>query len=187
MADFLSPEWWDQVGKDIDNFFEGDNPVESEKVESEKVESEKNDKLTGGPGNDYIFAEGGNDILDGGRGRDYLHGGDGDDVLIGREGDDTLIGGFGRDTLIGGPGADKFVMSNDHTIVADFRVDEGDTISFFGGQAAFAIYEYDAGVTVDLLYNGQMEIQGATGLDVYTSIRDIWMGHLVATNFDVPA
>ena len=131
MADFLSPEWWDQVGKDIDNFFEGDNAVESE-----KVESEKNDKLTGGPGNDYIFAEGGNDILDGGRGRDYLHGGDGDDVLIGREGDDTLIGGFGRDTLIGGPGADKFVMSNDHTIVADFRVDEGDTISFLGGQSA---------------------------------------------------
>lgn len=159
----------------------------AETVFQELWGSDGNDKLTGGAGNDDIYAKGGNDILDGGRGRDYLSGGEGNDIVIGGEGDDTLIGGFGKDTLIGGPGADKFVMSNDHTIVADFRVDEGDTISFFGGQGAFAIYEYDAGVTVELLYNGIMEIQGATGLDVYTSIRDIWMGHLAATNFDVPA
>lgn len=146
-----------------------------------------NDTLTGGAGDDDIYAKGGNDILDGGRGRDYLSGGNGNDIVIGREGDDTLIGGFGNDTLIGGPGADKFVMSNGNTIVTDFRVNEGDTISFLGGGGAFAIYEYDAHVTVEYLYNGQIQIQGATGLDVYTSIRDISMGFLVETNFDVPA
>ena len=43
-----------------------------------------------------------------------------------------LWGGDGNDTLTGGPGADKFVMSHGNDIVTDFRVDEGDTISFLG-------------------------------------------------------
>ena len=98
-----------------------------------------------------------------------------------------LWGGDGNDTLTGGPGADKFVMSHGNDIVTDFRVDEGDTISFLGGRGPFTIYEYDAHVTVTWLYNGQMQIQGATGLDVYRSFSDMDLGMLEATNFDVPA
>ena len=98
-----------------------------------------------------------------------------------------LWGGDGNDTLTGGPGADKFVMSHGNDIVTDFRVDEGDTIPFLGGKGPFAIYEYDTHVTVTWLYNGKMQIEGATGSDVYTSISDIGLGQLVATNFDVLA
>ena len=41
MADFLSPEWWDQAGKDIARVFEGDKAVESDRVsERDKVSEE---------------------------------------------------------------------------------------------------------------------------------------------------
>ena len=41
MADFLSPEWWDQAGKDIARVFQGDKAVESDRVsERDKVSEE---------------------------------------------------------------------------------------------------------------------------------------------------
>ena len=206
MADFLY-QWIDQFNKNVDNAVElltgiskaQDNDPVSDDISNELTMNpaetifpgvwggDGNDTLTGGAGDDDLFGESANDILDGGRGRDYLHGGDGNDILIGREGDDTLIGAEGNDTLTGGPGADNFSMSRGKDIVTDFRVDEGDTISFLGGGGAFTIYEYDAHVTVTWLYNGQMQIQGATGLDVYRSFSDRDLGMLEATNFDVPA
>ncbi len=74
--------------------------------------------LTGGAGDDYLFAKdidslleggAGNDTLIGGTGNDILIGGAGDDILIGGAGDDILIGGLGDDILIGGEGSNIFL------------------------------------------------------------------------------
>ena len=74
--------------------------------------------LTGGAGDDYLFAKdidslleggAGNDTLIGGTGNDILIGGAGDDILIGGLGDDILIGGLGDDILIGGEGSNIFL------------------------------------------------------------------------------
>lgn len=78
--------------------------------------SDGNDVVNGGAGNDYLGGEFGNDVLIGGAGNDYLFGdegndrlsgGDGADYLQGYTGDDVLDGGNGGDLLAGGPGADK--------------------------------------------------------------------------------
>ena len=205
MSDFLY-QWLDQLNKNVDIAREllteiskaQDNDPVSDDISNELTMNpaetifpglwggDGNDTLKGGAGDDELYGESGNDILDGGRGNDYQVGGDGNDILIGRAGDDTLIGAEGDDTLTGGAGADNFSMSRGKDIVTDFRVDEGDTISFLGGGGVFTIYEYDAYVIVNS-YNGQMQIQGATGLDVYRSFSDRDLFWLEATNFDVPA
>ena len=65
-----------------------------------------NDQLSGRAGNDQLFGDEGDDTLFGGAGIDLLDGGEGDDILQGQAGNDTLIGGNGDDTLIGGLGDD---------------------------------------------------------------------------------
>jgi len=78
--------------------------------------SDGNDVVIGGAGNDYLGGEFGNDVISGGAGNDYLFGdegndrvsgGDGADYVQGYSGDDVLDGGNGSDLLAGGPGCDK--------------------------------------------------------------------------------
>ncbi len=64
------------------------------------------DILSGGEGDDFVFALAGHDRLSGGEGDDHLYGGDHDDRLSGGGGDDVLKGGPGADELTGGSGAD---------------------------------------------------------------------------------
>jgi Ca2+-binding RTX toxin-like protein len=65
------------------------------------------DILTGGGGDDRIFAgNGGDSTLNGGDGRDQLFGNFGNDTLNGGNGNDRLFGGLGNDTLDGGFGND---------------------------------------------------------------------------------
>ena len=76
-----------------------------------------NDKITGGPlkddvyageGADAVWGLGGNDVLRGEGGDDAVSGGDGNDVLSGSTGNDRLLGGNGDDrTMYGGPGNDR--------------------------------------------------------------------------------
>ena len=74
-----------------------------------------NDKIYGGPNDDYIDAGNGNDFVSAGRGDDHVWGGAGNDSvtgdglannLIGNAGNDTLTGGGGPDILEGGAGND---------------------------------------------------------------------------------
>lgn len=58
------------------------------------------DVLTGGNGNDELYADSGNDVLTGGEGNDRLHGGSGNDVLDGGGGTDRLSGGLGDDIFV---------------------------------------------------------------------------------------
>jgi Ca2+-binding RTX toxin-like protein len=78
--------------------------------------TDKADSITGGAGNDWIFARGGNDVVNGGDGKDVLIGGAGNDILHGdagndliegSTGDDQIFGDAGDDRLDGGPGKDK--------------------------------------------------------------------------------
>jgi len=64
------------------------------------------DTITGGDGDDTIYASGGNDIVNGGADEDTIFGDEGDDILNGDDDDDTLNGGAGNDTLNGGAGND---------------------------------------------------------------------------------
>ena len=59
------------------------------------------DTITGGSGDDYLFAAAGNDVVNGGYGLD------------------TLDGGTGNDTLNGGADDDRFAMANDGTDALD--------------------------------------------------------------------
>lgn len=65
------------------------------------------DVVSGNAGNDRLFGQAGNDVIYGGFGNDFIHGGSGDDQLFGGPGDDTIIGGAGSDILRGGAGNDN--------------------------------------------------------------------------------
>ena len=79
-----------------------------------------NTSISGGAGDNIVFADDGNQNILLGDGNDELHGGGGndtvasttgDDLLFGDAGDDTLSGGAGNDTLDGGDGADRAVFT----------------------------------------------------------------------------
>ncbi len=87
--------------------------------------------ITGGVGDNVVYADGsdqyivlgaGNDELHGGAGNDTIGSLAGDDKLFGDAGNDTLSGGLGNDTLDGGTGIDTAVFSgnfSDYTITYD--------------------------------------------------------------------
>ena len=80
------------------------------------------DRLLGGPGNDYLIGFGGNDVLVGNDGDDIADGGVGDDQLFGLGGNDTLNGGPGLDLLVGGANADELNGGlNADILWGDFR------------------------------------------------------------------
>ena len=79
-----------------------------------------NTSISGGAGDNIVFADDGNQNILLGDGNDELHGGGGndtvasttgDDLLFGDAGDDTLSGGAGNDTLDGGDGTDRAVFT----------------------------------------------------------------------------
>jgi len=76
-----------------------------------------NDLITGGGGNDRIWARAGNDVIDAGAGDDQVWGEDGDDDLQGGIGNDTLRGDNGNDALRGGDGADTLLGGNGNDII----------------------------------------------------------------------
>ncbi len=63
-------------------------------------------RLSGGPGDDFIFGLGGNDTITGGGGNDEVCSGKGNDTIYGEGGDDELLGGEGKDYLRGDGGDD---------------------------------------------------------------------------------
>jgi hypothetical protein len=87
--------------------------------------------ITGGAGNNVLFADGaaqhivlgvGDDELHGGGGDDYIGSLEGNDHLFGDAGNDTLSGGAGNDTLDGGDGTDTAVFTgnfSEYTVTYD--------------------------------------------------------------------
>lgn len=70
-----------------------------------------NSVLNGGAGNDKLFGSLNDVTLNGGSGNDNLNGNLGNDFLDGGSGDDSLNGGLGNDTLYGGLGNDALFAS----------------------------------------------------------------------------
>ena len=61
--------------------------------------------ISGGGGDDILWANIGNDSIQGLAGNDVIDGGPGDDIIDGGNDDDTISGGTGNDTIQGGSGA----------------------------------------------------------------------------------
>lgn len=102
VAHITGVEMIDVVGGPRGDFIEGlvDNP-----------DPTNGDNLSGGGGDDTIFAGFGDDFVEGEDGRDVLDGDAGDDTLAGGADDDRADGGLGRDLLSGGAGNDNLMGS----------------------------------------------------------------------------
>lgn len=83
------------------------------------------DVMTGGNGNDFIYAGFGDDRLFGGNGDDELDGGAGDDQLSGGRGNDLLTTGAGADLIIVGRGNGEDVVSDFDTVFDSIQLNDG--------------------------------------------------------------
>ena len=110
--------------------------------------------INGGAGNDLIDLTSQNFSLadqpmtiSGGTGNDTLWAGSGDDRLEGGAGDDMLFGGSGSDTLVGGSGADvfQFTGSSGADEIVDFDLSE-DRIELFLSAGSEADWSLESGV-----------------------------------------
>ncbi|PZQ47054.1 MAG: hypothetical protein DI551_04030 [Micavibrio aeruginosavorus] len=72
-----------------------------------------NTSISGGNGDDLLWANNGNDTVFGNGGDDIMDGGGGNDILFGGEGNDYLDGGAGIDSLFAGAGDDTLVFNVD--------------------------------------------------------------------------
>ncbi|MBD0387629.1 MAG: calcium-binding protein [Nostoc sp. C3-bin3] len=106
-----------------------------------------NSLLNGGDGNDRLFGNLGDDTLNGGSGNDLLSGSLGDDLLNGDSGNDTLLGSLGNDTLNGGSGNDQLSGSAGDDLL--FGGTGDDTLD--GGQGSDVIFGGDGD---DILLGG---------------------------------
>jgi Ca2+-binding RTX toxin-like protein/subtilisin-like proprotein convertase family protein len=106
------------------------------------------ENLTGGSGNDDLFANNSANVILGGGGIDDLRGRSDDDILTGGAGNDTLDGGMGNDALTGGLGNDQLTAG-----AGDDSLDGGqgnDTLD--AGQGDDSL---DGGLGSDTLDGGQ--------------------------------
>ncbi|MCS7468642.1 beta-propeller fold lactonase family protein [Stieleria sp. ICT_E10.1] len=119
--------------------------------------------VTGGRGEDFLFAEttgsdlnggDGNDAIVGEAGADVLRGGDDDDYVSGEAGDDEIRGDSGDDVLLGGPGNDRIDGgSGDDTIVGGAG---DDTLAGNGGEDTF---EFEDGFGNDTITTGLLDFR----------------------------
>ncbi len=99
-----------------------------------RLYSYSNVSISGGAGNDVLWASSGSDVLDGGTGNDNLNGGTGDDTLIGGAGNDSLTGSWGKDIFVIG------VHAGDRDIIRDFTLaDDKIDISTFNTLTQFSM------------------------------------------------
>ncbi|MBB2943201.1 Ca2+-binding RTX toxin-like protein [Actinoplanes lutulentus] len=120
-----------------------DSVVNKSDLRMEADGGDGNDKLTGGPkddfltgdniftrydnGNDKIYGGGGDDEIYAGEGADYVNAGEGNDTVHGdavcecygphRPGNDVIYGGRGNDFLVGMAGNDKIYGGHGHDIL----------------------------------------------------------------------
>jgi uncharacterized repeat protein (TIGR02059 family) len=120
-----------------------------------------NATITGGEGNNIVFADGSSQNICLGVDDDELHGGDGndtvasttgDDLLYGDGGNDTLSGGAGNDSLDGGSGVDTAVFSGNFSEY---------TISFDSALSSYTITD---------------TVSGRDGTDVVTGVEYFTFG-----------
>jgi Ca2+-binding RTX toxin-like protein len=142
--------------------------------------------LTGGAGNDRLYAGNGNDLLWGETGNDLLDGDFGDDILVGGTGIDTLDGGTGGDLFVWASAEETGLTVSTADVISDFNVAQGDRIDvslvdanvYANGDQAFTFignaalsgtpgeinYVYVGGDTI-------IQLQTGTSPDIEAAIR----------------
>jgi Ca2+-binding RTX toxin-like protein len=145
-----------------------------------------NNVLTGGGGNDTLYAFSGHDKLFGGTGNDYLFADDGDDLLDGGTGTDVLHGGDGGDLFFWSSTNETSVTVATADLISDFNIAEGDRIdlssidanAYMAGDQAFTFigsagfsgnpgelnYYHSGGETI-------IQMQTGTSADIEAAIR----------------
>ena len=103
--------------------------------QAQNTQGAGNDSLSGF---ENVTGSGFDDTLGGDAGANVLSGGDGNDALYAVGGDDTLNGGAGNDTLHGGTGADVFVFNAGRDMIEDFRPEDTIQIGQSLGVSTFA-------------------------------------------------
>lgn len=141
------------------------------------------DRLYASRGADHVYGQNGRDLLAGERGADRLFGGAGHDFLLGGNdadrlsgdaGNDRLHGEAGNDTLTGGTGADDFVFARGGGVdrITDFSVAARDQLMlddalWTGSRSAAQVVSSFAKVTADgvqfnFATHGTILLQGVT-------------------------
>ncbi|MCO8274550.1 hypothetical protein M1L60_28525 [Actinoplanes sp. TRM 88003] len=130
-----------------------------------------NDRITGGPKRDDVYAGDGDDVIQSNGGNDVLRGDAGNDLVIGGDGADTLSGSTGNDTLNAGPGDDgtSYGGPGDDIIYAG----DGNDKTFYGGPGNDKIYggagddslAGDEGNDIIESGNGENSVYGGAGDD----------------------
>lgn len=113
------------------------------------------DTLSGGSGDDIVFAAAGSDEVAGGSGNDTLFGGGQSDVIEGGSGNDVIWGGGGDDQLSGNDGQDifAFVVGHGHDMILDFNLTQ-DSLLLEGIDGLSIISDVTAAAT-NTQVNGQ--------------------------------
>lgn len=102
-------------------------------------------KISGGSGNDNIWANVGNNTLFGDSGNDNIVGGTGNDMIVGGSGDDTLHGGGGRDIFCfgGNWGCDTVEQLAKGEVILWFESDSGiwdaSTLTYTDGENSVTV------------------------------------------------
>jgi Ca2+-binding RTX toxin-like protein len=121
--------------------------------------------ITGGGGDDVLWANAGNDRINGLDGDDIIDGGPGNDIINGGSGNDRINGGDGNDVLRGGTEAD-LIMGDAGDDTLYFTVDE----VFGAGTGGMNVGSPDVEGTQEIVwtdgYNGTHDVyHGGDGFD----------------------
>lgn len=144
------------------------------------------DLVSGSNGQDLLAGERGADRVFGGAGHDFLLGGNDSDLLSGDAGNDRLHGESGHDTLTGGTGADDFVFarSGGADRITDFSGAGGDQLIlddalWTGSRTAAQVVSGFARLTAEgVLFNfganGTVMLQGVTTTTGLAALIEIY-------------
>lgn len=126
--------------------------------------------MTGGAGNDSLFAGNGNDTLMGGAGDDTITGLAGNDVITGGAGADALTGGAGNDTFNIDAGTDNIVDLLTGDII---KVSSGATLTTTAGSVSAFVATADSSnegtATINAVATGaSIDVSLATGSKGFT-------------------
>ena len=136
------------------------------------VEGDAGDVISGGGGNDWVFAGDGNDAIAGGADIDYLVGQAGNDEVNGDEGDDTLYGDGAQGDLTEAPGSfSVFTLPEFHGKDSlsggadnDFISGDGEADELYGGEGNDTLVGDSANVPEQ--FHGADYLDGGDGNDV---------------------
>jgi len=147
------------------------------------------DTISGGSGDDLIFAYDGRDRIYGDSGFDTIYGGAGNDTMSGGSGDDDLYGGSGNDKLFGDTGWDLLSGGSGHDTIEggsgnDFIEGNGGNDVIWGGpgdddlfgDSGFDLFEFADGDGFDVIGDFRLDQDQVyldlAGINNFNDVKD---------------